>query len=227
MFKENLFERHKAERRARIQKAARELVAKRGYDGLTMRDLAEAAHVAVPTLYNLFGSKDSILVAELQSIAATLATVQPPATDSFLARGQAVFEAGMRVIEDNPAFFRAAIQMFQTSPETGEARRRTDDAFVAIMQANLTAAQRAGQLAAWADPATIARHMHAVHMAYLLAWGAGDIDFATFKTNALSAASHVLAGVTLGAFHEEVIALLKEAANADRSGRARSAASRK
>jgi AcrR family transcriptional regulator len=59
----SLFEEHKAERRARIISAARELVTKHGYDGLTMRDLAAAARVSVPTLYNLFGGKDAILAA--------------------------------------------------------------------------------------------------------------------------------------------------------------------
>ena len=35
-----LIDEHKAERRARILAAARTLIAQRGYDGLTMRDLA-------------------------------------------------------------------------------------------------------------------------------------------------------------------------------------------
>lgn len=43
----SLFEEHKAERRARIIAAARALVTKHGYDGLTMRDLAAAARVSV------------------------------------------------------------------------------------------------------------------------------------------------------------------------------------
>ena len=41
----SLFDEHKAERRARILTAARKLIADRGYDGLTMRDLARASRV--------------------------------------------------------------------------------------------------------------------------------------------------------------------------------------
>src|SRR5437764_464693 len=62
----SLLEEHKAERRGRILAAARELIAERGYDGLTMRDLAQASRVSVPTLYNLFGGKQAILLGELE-----------------------------------------------------------------------------------------------------------------------------------------------------------------
>src|SRR4051794_9182134 len=98
---------HKLERRRNIQKAARALIEERGYEGLTMRDLAERARVSVPTLYNLFGSKDAILIAELQDVAAELARSLPKTGDSFLARGMVVFEAGQRAIENAPEFFRS------------------------------------------------------------------------------------------------------------------------
>src|SRR5829696_4939979 len=102
----SLLDEHKAERRARIGKVARELVAERGYAGLTMRELAQKARVAVPTLYNLFGSKDAILVAELEAAARVIAAHLPMGGDSFFARGMAAFEAGMRLVDDSPAFYR-------------------------------------------------------------------------------------------------------------------------
>jgi AcrR family transcriptional regulator len=207
----SLFETHKAERRERITQAARALIAERGYDGLTMRDLARAARVSVPTLYNLFGSKDAIIVSELHAMAGAIAAALPPAgtTGSFFARGMAGFDAGMAIIERDPSFFRAAIHMFLTSPASDEVRRRTDEAFIAIMRSNLQAAQRAGQLVDWADPDIVARHMHAQHMALLLVWGLGHIDFPTFRDAALSGVCHLLAGVTRAAFHEEVIGRLR------------------
>lgn len=205
----SLLEDHKTERRDRICRAARKLVGERGYAGLTMRDLARAARVSVPTLYNLFGSKDAILLAELQSIAGSIARAMPAHGDSFLARGLATWEAGMRIIEDSPELFRACIQMFLTSPTMDESRRRTEDAFIAITQANLELAKQAGQLARWADPAIVARHMHAQHMAVFLAWGLGQLDFETFRLASLSGACHLLAGVARGPFHEEVVARLQ------------------
>jgi AcrR family transcriptional regulator len=205
----SLFDEHKAERRERILAAARTLVAERGYEGLTMRDLARAAKVSVPTLYNLFGGKDAILVSELEAMAATIAQALPTTGDSFLQRGMAAFDAGMTILEGSPAFFRAVMQMFLTSSETSDVRRRVELGFVAIMEANLRAAKAAGQLAEWAEPAIVARHMYTQQVAGFLAWGLGQVDFATFRAGTLSGCAHLLAGVARGAFAAEVEAQIK------------------
>ena len=49
------------ERRKRLLAAARELLARVGYDNVTMTALAEASGVTRPTLYNTFGTKDELL----------------------------------------------------------------------------------------------------------------------------------------------------------------------
>lgn len=205
----SLLDEHKAERRARIGKVARQLVAERGYAGLTMRELAQKARVAVPTLYNLFGSKDAILVAELEASARLMASQLTIGGDSFFARGMAAFEIGMRLVEDSPEFYRACMQMFLTSPETTEMRRQIEDAHVAVMASNLAAAKAAGQLADWAEPAIVARHMFALYMSILIAWGLGELDAATFRSAALSGTCHLLAGVARGPFAADVEATIR------------------
>ena len=209
----SLFEEHKDERRKRILGAARKLVVQSGYGGLTMRDLAKAARVSVPTLYNLFGSKDAILVAELEASATVLASKIVP-TSSFFSNGMAVFEAGMAQIESDPEFYRQVMRMALTSTETVESRRRAEEAYIAIMAGNLAAAKAAGQLAPWAEPAIVARHMFALYMACFLAWGMGELDWPTFRAAALSGICHLLVGVARGAFADEVehrlIALLRD-----------------
>ncbi|HEU5060943.1 MAG TPA: TetR/AcrR family transcriptional regulator [Kofleriaceae bacterium] len=205
-----LLEEHKAERRERIARVARALVAERGYDGLTMRDLARAARVAVPTLYNLFGGKDAILVAELEASARHIASRLPLGGDSFFARGMAAFEAGMSLIEEAPEFYRAVMRMFMTSPETDGMRRRVEEGYMAIMAGNLSAAKAAGQLADWAEPAVVARHMFALYMASFLAWGMGELDLAGFRAAALSGCCHLLAGVARGPFAADVEACIRQ-----------------
>ena len=49
----DLVTKQREERKRRILEVARQLIAKHGYDGVTMRDLAEKSLVSVPTLYNL------------------------------------------------------------------------------------------------------------------------------------------------------------------------------
>jgi AcrR family transcriptional regulator len=222
----SLFDDHKAERRARIGRAARTLVAKHGYAGLTMRELAQAARVAVPTLYNLFGSKDAILLAELEAHARDVASQLPRGGDSFFARGMAAFDAGMRLVEDAPEFYRAVMQMFLTSPETADMRRRIEDGYVAIMAGNLTAAKEAGQLADWAEPPVVARHMFALYMATFLAWGVGELDLVEFRTAALSGVCHLLAGVARGPFAKDVEAKLRSNRRVQKAREVSRAASR-
>ena len=49
------------ERRKRLRAAARELLARLGYDNVTMKALADASGVTRPTLYNTFGTRDDLL----------------------------------------------------------------------------------------------------------------------------------------------------------------------
>lgn len=50
-----------AERRQHILALARQMLAEAGYDGLSMRELAARANVAVSTIYTAFGSKDDLI----------------------------------------------------------------------------------------------------------------------------------------------------------------------
>ena len=207
----SLFDDHKAERRARIQKAARDLVAERGYDGLTMRDLAQAARVSVPTLYNLFGSKDAILVAELEAMVETIRTRVPalPPDASFFARGFATFDTGMRLIEDSPEFFRAVTRMFLTSPDSAPLRQRADTVSAAVMRDTLASAQRAGEIHAWVDLDTVTMHAMALYNSWYLRWALGEIDLPAFRAMASSGMLHLLLGVACGKYADEVATALR------------------
>jgi AcrR family transcriptional regulator len=63
----NLRERNKSQRRGAIVEAARRLMHDSGNTGFSIRSLAEQAGVSLATLYNLFGSKQAILVALLNA----------------------------------------------------------------------------------------------------------------------------------------------------------------
>ena len=66
--------------RARILKAALNLLSKHGRDAVTTRSVAEAAKVQPPVLYRLFGDKDGLLNAvAAYGFASYLAKKRPPA----------------------------------------------------------------------------------------------------------------------------------------------------
>ena len=53
-------------RRKRILQATSDIVAVKGYEGMIMRDVAHRAEVSPTTLYNLYNTKDDLLLAALQ-----------------------------------------------------------------------------------------------------------------------------------------------------------------
>jgi AcrR family transcriptional regulator len=58
----------KLETRQRLRDAARELTEERGYNAVTVAEIASRAGVSVKTLFQHFGSKEELLVAELAEI---------------------------------------------------------------------------------------------------------------------------------------------------------------
>ena len=177
-----------------------------------MRDLARAARVSVPTLYNLFGGKDAILIAELEA--------RPHDRGTDAAGQRRLLRARPRGLRDRHAAdrglagaVRAAMQMFLGSPQMTPVRRRVEEAFIAIMAGNLGAAKAAGQLADWAQPTIVARHMFASYMAMFISWAVDELDMPAFRAAAASGMCHILIGVARGDFARDVEAELRSLAS--------------
>jgi AcrR family transcriptional regulator len=95
---------HRAETTARIFDSLRDLLYERGYDGLSLADVAEHAGMARTAMYNYFSDKESLLSAY---------TAQE--TDAFIAQ----LDDALRTV-DNPvdqlrAFIRLQVEYFQGS----------------------------------------------------------------------------------------------------------------
>ena len=63
----DLVSNQREERRQRILDVARRLIAERGFEGVTMRELAEQSLVSDPTLCNLFGGENELLFAAVEA----------------------------------------------------------------------------------------------------------------------------------------------------------------
>ena len=78
-----------AQRRERVLRAAIELAAEGGYDGVQMRAVAERADVALGTVYHYFSSKDHLLAESLNEWLATFGrsiALDPVAGDTTIDR---------------------------------------------------------------------------------------------------------------------------------------------
>ena len=65
---ETLREANMQKRRARVLAAAHQLLAQQGFEGLNVRDVAHLAGVTVPTIYNLIGNKEQLLITLISDV---------------------------------------------------------------------------------------------------------------------------------------------------------------
>src|SRR6185369_5173900 len=195
----SLLAEHKAERRARILAAARELIAERGFDGLTMRELARASRVSVPTVYNLFGGKHAVLVAELEeTFSAVVRGLADVGRGSFVERAIAICDAGNRDLFAVPAYSRELVHVFLVSEETRPIRRAIGDRYIALMADVLRDGQAAGELAAWAEPTTVANRMFAHYLHALIEWANGELEDRAFRASTELGMALMLLGLARG-----------------------------
>lgn len=87
-----LRERKKEQTRLRITEAARRLFAERGFDGVTVAEIARVAEISEATVFNYFPTKEELFYSGLEAFGATLvaAVSHRPEGQSVLAAARSV-----------------------------------------------------------------------------------------------------------------------------------------
>ncbi|WP_370283518.1 TetR/AcrR family transcriptional regulator [Pseudooceanicola sp.] len=160
----SLRSRKKARRREEIRDHARRLFGERGVDATAMAEIAEAAGVSTPTVFNYFGNKDGILIAiiaEGAQKARETSNVLEPRTDvTFLETVMTVF-TDISVETMNIAskrIWRYANAAAMRHPTTGLAMsfRQVDDALLDLITVILSRYDLTLHSGATGDPRAIA-----------------------------------------------------------------------
>ncbi|MCS6987592.1 MAG: TetR/AcrR family transcriptional regulator [Sphingomonadaceae bacterium] len=168
----------KADRRARILKAARDLIRETGETDLPMRRLAERAGVSLATTYNLFGSKRAVVLAVLEDerdFARRLARLEAP--DS-LSRLFAAHDLAFSYYAADPDFYRALWRTLLSSSgadETGLASPERIRETRAIWLGLLERAEADGWLAPPVSRAALERTLAQLSAGTLLFWVTGAL----------------------------------------------------
>jgi AcrR family transcriptional regulator len=106
------------QRRARVVAAALALAAKGGYEAVQMRAVSHEADVALGTIYRYFSSKDQLLLAGLEQLAADMQegiAARPPAGASVHERVSVVFRGSCALLEAEPLVTHAMVTALTTS----------------------------------------------------------------------------------------------------------------
>jgi AcrR family transcriptional regulator len=196
----SLLEEQMAERRSRILAAARSLISAGGFDGLTMRQLADVARVSVPTVYNLIGNKYLLLEALVKEQFAEALAALGKLPGKLMVTDYIELMPGVAhdVLLANPSYTRALIHIFLTSEESAPARRILDAQSIALMAESVRAAQRSGELCAWANPDVVAEALYAIYCHTLIGWGSGEIEEDELRASTRHGMGLVLLGVSAG-----------------------------
>ncbi len=167
-----LLEANKNARRARILAAARTLLEKHGYAGVTMRGLADESQVSVPTLYNLFGGKEPLLLAAVEErfvdvLSLPVNRKAKPSLQSVLS----LFETMNAPLIEAPRYSRTMIQVFMGTAGTRTTSMRMARAMGERLATLLFALKKQGTLVAWIDGIALAQRIGSHYLASVITWG--------------------------------------------------------
>jgi AcrR family transcriptional regulator len=113
-----LRERKKALTRAAIVTAAQRLFEERGFDNVTVAEIADAANVSVKTLFVYFRSKEDLLFTDTWLIDALLAALRDRPAD--VSHGRAVAQALIDAVRRDPDGPQAGIEGFHRGYSTSD-----------------------------------------------------------------------------------------------------------
>lgn len=204
-----------AERRERILASAREVIGQRGYEALTMRDLARASRVTVPTIYNLIGSKEQVLYAAIEEQTARFeAGLDAGAELAPVERVIAVVNACTDEYLRMPRYYRTLLTLLFVSSSARELRERVDRGISRPLGEALAALQASGALAPWVERRPLRGRLRAHLQMTSMQWASGALTDEGLRAAAQYGASLLMIATTTGAARArfETLALEAQAA---------------
>jgi AcrR family transcriptional regulator len=207
----DLVTRQREERKQRILAEARQLIANRGYEAVTMRELAEKSLVSVPTLYNLFGGKNKILLAAVESYFGGLVgeSARGPGPTG-LARVIGLAEVLSRETPRHAAYARSLMSFFGSVSDAGGLHEIAADRLTAELRVGLEQMQRQKQLAAWVDPGALAARLASLLSIITFEWARSRISDAGLRAAMLYGIGAMLLGLAKGTAAADLERIVRE-----------------
>jgi AcrR family transcriptional regulator len=207
----DLVTRQREERKQRILATARQLIAEHGYDGVTMRDLAEKSLVSVPTLYNLFGGKNELLLAAVESYFGDLMgnakNVQAPVG---LAKLIAVADLLGRETPRHAAYARSLMSFFGNVSDAGGLHEIATSRLTSELVGAIEQMQAKRQLVAWADPGALGARLASLLSITTFEWAREKLSNEGLRSAMLYGTGVMLLGLARGKAATELEGLVRE-----------------
>ncbi len=178
-----------ATRKRRIFDAARAIIAQGGLDSLTTRGLAQAAGLTVPTLYNLVGGKDEILMQMVsQNVEAIWDRLAFDHRASPLDMADAIIDEAFEVVRAEKAFHRAILPLmidleivFAANPNRNDTGARAANRCVEMARFACQSAIESGELRGSIPAAELGQQMFITYRGPMRDWLEGVISAAEMR----------------------------------------------
>ncbi|MEM8694482.1 MAG: TetR/AcrR family transcriptional regulator [Pseudomonadota bacterium] len=196
-------------RRDAILGEAQRVIGEQGFEALNLRSLASAASVTVPTIYNLIGNKDALLMAlferAVSRIEQQLGEFESAAP---LEQAEAVVIQSTDIFATDENFYRAAMiagEQVGYRPDMLAATRSIDDRSTLMAVNACRAGLREGLLRGRIACDLLGGQMYGLYRACLYDWVHQLISIADFRRNALRGFYVCLAADATEDFHAELV----------------------
>jgi AcrR family transcriptional regulator len=195
----DLVTKQREERRQRILDVARRLIAERGYDGVTMRELADESLVSVPTLYNLFGGKHELLFAAVEVyFRSLLVSAEKDAAEEGLARVLAVCQTLYRQVLKNAEYARSLMMFFFGSSESSLVREFVARELTKELVDGMQQMQSKRQLVGWVEVEALGERMATLMSMTAFEWATGHLSDEVLEASMQFGAAAMLLGFARG-----------------------------
>lgn len=195
----NLMTENRLARRASIMETARQMIAEKGYESITIRELAAACRVSVPTLYNQFGGKDQLLAAAIEDhFVGDPDQVRIKTSLSGLDRIFAILDFITFQFLQAPEFHRRLLEAFGSLDSMQQVQRSITASLANEIGKELGVMRDRRELESWAEPELLAGQVTTAFISSTIIWGSGLIREDQLTAAVQYGTGLVLAGVVAG-----------------------------
>lgn len=192
------------DRRRRILKETRRLIAETGYSGFNIRDLCARAEIAPKTLYNAFGNKDNVVASAVQEfISDTYADAhfhfEASNIDGFLERQNRIHSRNQLL----GRYTKAIVAVYYSSDSCNVIRTKIRNEAGRWHDAFTTAIEAEGGLQTGVTTEWISHLLCSNAFSVTKDWACGDIPDEQFLDRVAETALMVLVGTTRGRVNQD------------------------
>ena len=184
-------------------------MAERGWNGLTMRSLAEQSQVSVPTVYNLIGGKDALLDALMECLFMKVKGSIGEGQGDVVTRARALWRAGLAPFVEAPEYSRELMCLFLSGAGSASLRRAQDARYTELAISLLQEGMDSGALIDVVGAEPLAWTMYTQWISQVIRWARNDIGMEQMIRDIDRGLCLLLLGVTTGDAHKGVVALLQ------------------